>query len=196
MKPELVLPSKELSKLVVGYLSAINDENSEYFKNLVIPVETVSLVFFLDKSGSILSMNGNIKLPEYFILSPKSNHRIISDTPSELFIVFCRVSAFSAIFKISPTVFSGKRFITTDLFRGYPMLKILKEITPLNERIAFFENFILNNTALRSYKAIITDEFRSDLFFPEYEINQREINHPTQSGNKIFLKNDYLSAGR
>ncbi len=160
----MVNPSMELSKLVIRYLSVKNNENGDCFKNLILPIGTVSMVFNLGKSSSFLSMSGNIRLPEYFILSPKNNHRIVSDTPSELFIVLCRVSAFRAIFKITPRAFSSKQFITSDLFEGYPMLKTLKEITPLNERIAFFENFILNNTALRSYKAKITDEFRSDLF--------------------------------
>lgn len=164
MRPEFVNPSMELSKLVVRYLSARNNGNVDCCKSQIIPRSYLSLVFNLSKSRSILSLNGNIRLPEYCILSPTISHGLISDTPFELLIVLCRVSAFREIFKIAPKCFSNKDFLVCDLFDGYPMLKTLKEISNPRERIAFFEHFILNNTALRSYKAIKTDEFRSDLF--------------------------------
>jgi hypothetical protein len=194
MNPEMIRPSAELSKLVNGYLLLKKTGDDPNPSSCDLPEGNIAIVFNLAKNRSILKTTDNLYLPDFFIVPAENNNfQIDILSVAELFIVLCNPAVFYRIFKLSPEEHYNQKYFSSDIFDGYPMIKTLREITQMRERIGFFENFILHNTPLRNFRMNF-EQHENKNQNKETEITIQELFYTMKFDNLPLKSSFYLSS--
>lgn len=143
--------SDQTNKLVRHYLHL---SNSEYeYTDRFIPDGNIALVFnFVDNNESFMIEN-NIPLPYHFITLPAiKSIKIKTAAYAESFIVICKASVFTRLFNIQLKEVDNFPFICIDLFSGFPMYNMLKDLSTFHQRVQCFENYLIENSLLHKYE--------------------------------------------
>lgn len=190
----IIEPSVELEKLIKRFMfiGGCCSESVQYSNH--IPLGFVGIVFNFKSNKSFLFLGGEITGNAEQVQNYINSTTDINSFASEILIVLCYTDVFCNVFKTCPETLFENSITADKLFDDYPMLKALKDIRQNSEKALFFENFLLNNTSIRSLNSSEKASPNKTSFETESdtEITSREVNHTHKINYLMFHRNIHL----
>jgi AraC-like DNA-binding protein len=196
MKPEFISPSTAVSYLVHHYLILKSEEPGVTFKDRYIPDGYIGIVFLLRVEQAFIYTEEKQTLPSVFFVIPRIMPLSIEITlPGDSLIVVCRASVMSSIFDIRFNKLLTKPYSEIDLFKGVAIIEKLRGIDNAEERIHFFETFLLENFQIANYNDDEVDLAYNKVMEKEGHITVGEIVQLLDINYRTFRRKFYSRVG-
>lgn len=152
MKSQFYSPSPRCSALIHYYVIMKSEEGLESVSDKYIPDGTAAIVFNFISEEKFITGDEKYKLPDHFLVVPNLvSLRFESQSLFDSIIVKCKASVAARLFNTHMIRNSGFPHLNIDLFRGFPMFDTLNEFKSTEERINFFENYLIENIIPADY---------------------------------------------
>ena len=196
MKPEFVASSPFLNHLISYYLILRSDEQGITFKDKFIPDGHIGIVFLIRVEKAFVYTDIKRSLDPYFLVIPKIMPLSIEiSLPGEALIVICKASVLTSVFNILFDNPAKTPDLTIDLFKGYQVLEKFRSIDNTNDRIQFFENYLLQNFPVSNYKPDPIDLAYNKVMDSDGNITVNEIIKSLEINYRTFRRNFPLRVG-
>jgi hypothetical protein len=190
METQIINPSEELKVLIKNFVVVMSAETDYGLLKEFTSEEYVIMSFDFRHNKSFL-MPGETFTQSLLALESENMVQIDSaNNYPQFFIVVCFASVFSRIFNVNDFASSS----INKIFDNYPMLKSLKDIVSVREKVRFFENYILNNTSVRKLNTLTGSNpgINSGETELDSEITPQEVNRTMKINNIIFHRSFHL----
>lgn len=156
MQTAYKLPSDNNKVLVKHYLSMKN--NGDKCEDKFVPDGHIAIVFNIRSDNKYVKIDKSVTLPSHFITVPLIKSLIFTSTGDiESFIVICKASVFTKIFRFNFDESNVQPFVTKDIFDGYPIFEKLSKLKTFEDRCSFFDKYLEENYSLDAYDEDLID---------------------------------------
>jgi hypothetical protein len=184
METQIINPSKELKVLVKYFVVAMSAEADYSMLKEFASDEYVIMAFDFKHNKSFLLPGENVTESLLILSSDNTVQFASANNYPQFFIVVCFANVFARIFKVRDFASSS----INKIFDNYPMLKSLKDIDSVREKVRFFENYILINTSVRMLNSLAGSNTGNNSDEPEedFEITPQQVNRTMKINHVIF----------
>jgi len=194
MQASYILPSDKNKVLVQHYLSMKN--NSDKCEDRFVPDGKIGIVFNIRSVNKYVKIDKSMLLPSHFITVPLMKSLIFTSTCDiESFIVICKASVFTKIFRFAFDESITQPFITKDIFDGFPMFEKLSKLKTFEERCSFFDKFLEENYSLETYEEDMIDIVYNMIMESNGNIKISELLTKQNTNERTFRRNFHKRVG-